>query len=226
MLDAVLFDLDGTLIDTTQAILMSLEHTLWYFTGEKRERERFRKYLGVPLDEVLRDLVPDHAEEARNVYVEHNLSMHDEMVKTFPGTVETLEELRRRKIKLAIVTSKRRRSAIFGLETTGLLGFFNAMVFYEDTTRHKPEPDPILRALDLLGIRKGSVLMVGDSIYDIRAAKNAGAVLKEVVVKSAGAAYGPTGRDVLSKDNPDYILDSVSQVLSVLESWDAQRSHT
>ncbi|HHY44317.1 MAG TPA: HAD-IA family hydrolase [Firmicutes bacterium] len=218
MLDAVLFDLDGTLIDTTQAIVTSLQYTLWYFTGEKRDKEHFRIYLGVPLDEVLKDLVPDHAAEARDIYVEHNLSMHDEMVRLFPGTLETIEKLRSRNVKLAVVTSKRRRSATFGMEVTGLLGLFDATVFYEDTTRHKPEPDPILKALDLLGIREGSVLMVGDSVYDIRAAKNADALLKEVEVKSAGAAYGPSGRDVLTKENPDYILDSVSQVLSVLEN--------
>jgi pyrophosphatase PpaX len=120
-------------------------------------------------------------------------------------------------MKSAVVTSKRRRSATFGMEATGLLGLFDATVVYEDTSRHKPEPDPILKALDLLGIQKGSVLMVGDSVYDIRAAKNADALLKKVEVKSAGAAYGPSGRDVLTKENPDYILDSVGQVLSVLE---------
>ena len=198
----------------------SLQYTLWYFTGEKREKEHFKVYLGIPLDEVLRNLVPGHAAEARDVYVEHNLAKHDEMVKPFPGTLETLEELRRRGVKLAVVTSKRRRSATFGMEATELLGFFHGTVFYEDTARHKPDPDPILKALDLLGVRQGTVLMVGDSIYDIRAAKNAGALVKEVDVKSAGAGYGPTGRDVLSRENPDYILDSVGQVLSILERCD------
>ncbi|HHY76263.1 MAG TPA: HAD-IA family hydrolase [Firmicutes bacterium] len=221
MFDAVLFDLDGTLIDTTQAILDSLQYTVRYFTGETRDKEQFRKYAGVPLDEVLMDLLPDHIEEARDVYIRHNLSLHDEMVRAFPGTIETLEELRRRGVKLAIVTSKRRPSAMFGLKATGLLGRFDAMVFYDDVTKHKPEPEPILKALELLGIEKGTVLMVGDSTYDIRAARSADARLEDIVVKSAGAAYGPFGREVLSKENPDYILDSIGEVISVLEAESA-----
>ncbi|HHX28327.1 MAG TPA: HAD-IA family hydrolase [Firmicutes bacterium] len=214
-MDAVLFDLDGTLIDTTEAILTSLQHTLWYFTGEKRDKEHFRAYLGITLDEVLKDLVPDHARDAHHVYIDHNLGIHDKTVKPFPGTLETLAELRRGGLKLAVVTSKRRHSALYGMEIAGLLGYFDAKVFYEDTARHKPDPDPILKALDLLEVRRGSVLMVGDSIYDIRAAKNADALLAQIAVKSAGAAYGPSGRATLSEEQPDYILDSVSEVLSV-----------
>jgi pyrophosphatase PpaX len=214
-MDAVLFDLDGTLIDTTSAILASLQHTLWYFTGEKWEKERFRAYLGITLDDVLRDLVPDHAEEARDVYVKHNLEMHKEAVKPFPGTLKTLRELKKRGIKLAIVTSKRRHSALVGLGVTGLQGYFDAMVFFEDTSLHKPDAEPVLKALDLLGVQRGSVLMVGDSVYDIRAAKNADALLRHVDIKSAGAAYGPSGRALLSEERPDYLLDSVSDVLTI-----------
>jgi pyrophosphatase PpaX len=214
-LDAVLFDLDGTLIDTTNAIVQSLRHTVWYFTGEKRDLDGFRKYLGITLDDAMRELVPSDPDAAREIYVEHNLARHEELVKAFPGAESTLKTLRKSAVRTAIVTSKRRNSAAVGLRITGLEGLFDAEVYYDDTERHKPDPEPILRALDLLGITEGKVLMVGDSIYDVRAAKNAQLVLDSIEIKSVGAAYGPSGREILLRELPDFLIADLAEILTI-----------
>lgn len=214
-MDAVLFDLDGTLIDTTSAILRSLQHTLWHFTGEKRDLDSFRQYIGIPLDDAMRVIVPSDPEAAREVYVRHNLGIHDELVRGFPGAVFTLKTLKENGIRLAVVTSKRRRTAQAGIDLAGLTGLFDAEVFFDDTERHKPDAEPILKALDLLGLWGGKALMVGDSVYDIRAAKNAALAQGSVRVKSAGAAYGPSGREILLQEQPDFIIDKLDELPAI-----------
>ncbi len=231
---AVLFDLDGTLIDTTQAILESFKYTIRYFTGITPKESDLRPYMGLPLLDQFALLLPDNKVKASQVYVDHNLSIHKKYVKPFPGVTGTLKELRAHGIKLGLVTSKRRHTATAGLEITGIQGFFDAMVFCDDTIKHKPDPAPVLKALDILGYNTGSagasiykVLMVGDSPSDIKAARNAHRALTEsaktsqhpgstlVSVQSAGVTYGAYEKNVIEQEKPDYVLDGITQVLTL-----------
>lgn len=216
---AVLFDLDGTLLDTRNAILKSLQFTLAYFTGRHEPAEFFQKYMGLPLIDVMSQLIPDRAEQACEVYVQHNLSIHPEMVRAFPGVEETLARLKDRGLRLGVVTSKRRASAEVGLELTGLSGFFDVLVCHGETTKAKPDPEPILRAIELMGISQGTILMVGDSPWDVRAANSARKMLEDsssaIGIRSAAVTYGAYPRDALERENPDFILDSISGVLGL-----------
>ncbi len=229
---AVLFDLDGTLIDTTQAILESLKHTIHYFTGVTPKESELRPYMGLPLFDQFALLLPRNEDKACQMYVEHNLSIHKKHVKSFPGVTSTLEKLKANGIKLGLVTSKRRHTAIVGLEIAGIQSIFDAMVFCDDTIKHKPDPAPILKALDILGYHPAAttlnprasapasifrVLMVGDSPSDINAAKNADRAFGSVVVsvQSAGVTYGAYEKDVIEQEKPDYVLDDISQVLTL-----------
>ncbi len=147
---AVLFDLDGTLIDTTQAILESLKHTIHHFIGVTPKDSELRPYMGLPLFDQFARLLPGNEDKACQVYVEHNLSIHKRCVKPFPGVTSTLKKLKAHGIKLGLVTSKRRHTAMVGLEIAGIQSIFDAMVFCDDTIKHKPDPAPILKALDIL----------------------------------------------------------------------------
>ena len=165
------------------------------------------------------------------MYVEHNLSIHKKHVKSFPGVTSTLEKLKANGIKLGLVTSKRRHTAIVGLEIAGIQSIFDAMVFCDDTIKHKPDPAPILKALDILKYSLAAttlnprasapasifrVLMVG-TLHQIltqpRTLTGPGSVV--VSVQSAGVTYGAYEKDVIEQEKPDYVLDDISQVLTL-----------
>lgn len=219
--DAVLFDLDGTLLDTTEAILSSLKHTVKYFTGREPNLIELRPYMGLPLTVIFSGLVPDHVEEACDVYVRHNLAVHKDLVRLYPGVREVLAALREQDIKIAVVTSKRRATVEVGFKLTGVDGAFDAVVCHDDVTRPKPDPEPVLKALELLHVdTSGSrrVLVVGDSPWDVRAGKNAAAALPGLSIKTAAVTYGATAEDILEKENPDYVLRAIGEVLPICSS--------
>lgn len=207
----ILFDLDGTLIDTTPLILESFKHTFFqHFKIEKQDEELY-EYLGIPLRQPFEKLYPDQVDMLLNTYREYNVSRHDECVSIFIGIYQLLEECRRKGVRLGVVTSKRRELAMRGMELFGLYRFMDVFIGYEDTTIHKPEGEPVLKAMRELGILDGSkVLYVGDSPYDILCAKNAG-------VKSAavtGWSYIP--RKELLAFSPDFCIQSPAELLSYL----------
>ncbi len=216
--DAILFDLDGTLIDTTEAILSSLRHTMNHFTGTTPDLPVFQKTMGVPLLEVLEGLLPGRAKEAAEVYVTHSLKIHKDLVKPYPGVIKTLETLRSSGTNLALVTSKRRRSAEIGLKQCGLDVFFKAVVCYEDTAQHKPHPAPLFAALDAAVIERGRVLMVGDTVFDVRAAKNADGARPGLRVESCAVTYGTGQKEALATEDPDYLLDAFGDILPIVDA--------
>lgn len=244
---AVLFDLDGTLIDTTQSILESFKHTIFYFTGTVPQEDEIRPYMGLPLTDQFSILLPGKEEEACKIYVEHNTAIHPEYVKAYPGVSETLKILRNSGVRLGLVTSKRRPTAVLGLTIAGIQDSFHATVFYEDTDRHKPHPAPILKTLEIMACNEPDwyssdnlrILVVGDSPTDIKAAKNAQVALRkfssntqqaailrpEVKIQSAGVTYGAYRKEDVEKEKPDYLITDITQVLDLLglnQKYDSQ----
>jgi pyrophosphatase PpaX len=237
--NAVLFDLDGTLLDTTQAIYESLKHTMRHFTGKTPEDEELHPYMGLPVQEQFSLLLPGQEIQACKVYETHNLSIHKDYVKPYPGAVDVLQALKTYGTKIALVTSKKRKTAVVGLEIAGIRHLFDATVFCDDLPEHKPHPAPVLKALELLGYIQTAAnpdpafrfraLTVGDSPWDIASAKNAlsflidaanaakpsGPRLGVPVIETAGVTYGAFPKEAIEAQNPDYILDSISQVLTL-----------
>lgn len=213
--DAVLFDLDGTLLDTTEAIMSSLRYTVERFTGQPVDMEKLRPVMGLPLADIFAVLTPDHVQESCDAYVEHNMRVHNDLVKPYPGVLRTIEVLKRCGVKRALVTSKRRETATLGMEITGLSSAFDATVCWGETAKAKPDPGPVLLALNLLGLTDavGEVIFVGDSPWDVRAAKNAAPLVPGLRITTAAVTYGATAAAVLQKENPDYLLDSITKVL-------------
>lgn len=210
--NSVLFDLDGTLADTVDLILTCYRHTMKTHLGEAPPDERWLSTMGAPLRDQLRDFAHSDAqhEAMLKTYVTFQRSMHDDMVTPFPGVVSLLDALLERGIPLGIVTSKRREMAIRTLEACGLADRFTVVVTADDVVRGKPDPEPVLLALDRLGLAAShGVLFVGDSRFDMSAGREAG-------VSTVAVTWGPTTLEELQEEDPDFIIDEPAQLL-VLE---------
>jgi pyrophosphatase PpaX len=174
--DAVLFDLDGTLINTTPLILASFRHVEREHGGKPRAEQEWLSGLGTALRSQLREYAADEAETDRmlETYRLFNRAYHDRLARAFPGVAELLGELQRRRYKLAVVTSKSREMAQRGLKLFDLQEFFEGIVALEDTPSHKPEPAPLLLGAERLEVAAARALYVGDAPADAAAARAAG----------------------------------------------------
>jgi pyrophosphatase PpaX len=173
---AVLFDLDGTLIDTKELILSSFRYATREVLGKQVSDEAVLPLIGIPLIYQMRAVSAEHADELMVVYREHNARVHDELVRYFEGMCEALEALTASGKRLAVVTSKRREPALRGLECFDLARYFEFLIGSDDTTKHKPEPEPLLFAVEKLGLEVDDCIYVGDSPFDMQAARAAGVV--------------------------------------------------
>ncbi|NTU70491.1 MAG: HAD family hydrolase [Coriobacteriia bacterium] len=188
--EVVLFDLDGTLIDTMDLILASMRHATTTVLGEALPDEVLMHNVGVPLIVQMREFAPERAEELLASYRAHNAVVHDELVCGYPGTAEALAQLKEAGYRLAVVTSKSGPVAQRGMAAFDLEGYFDEVVAYEDTTIHKPEPEPLFEAARRLGVDISRCAYVGDSPHDMNAARAAGAV-------GVAALWGPFAERVL-----------------------------
>lgn len=178
----VLFDLDGTLIDSVDLIVRSYEHTVRAHGLPSPGRDEWIRWLGTPLKHQFGLLVGEgedrdgRVDELIRTYRAWNHANHDALVKPYPAVREALEGLRAQGRTLGVVTSKMRASALRGLAHVGLdPAWFSCFVSLEDTERHKPHPDPLLHALRQLRVEPADAVYVGDSPHDAACAQAAGA---------------------------------------------------
>jgi pyrophosphatase PpaX len=209
---AVLYDFDGTLADSTELIMRSYRHTMGTHLGQVPPDEDWLSGFGMTLESQLARFAHDEAMAAAmlDTYRGFQDTIHDELLRPFPGAAETVAELERRGYRLAIVTSKHRRSAMRGMELCGIVSHFDVIVTPEDVKEPKPHPEPVLFALEKLGVAPEEALFVGDSPHDIAAGQAAG-------TRTAGALWGPFPRAALEKARPDALLDAQQDVLRLLD---------
>jgi pyrophosphatase PpaX len=173
-----LFDADGTIIDTVGLIVRCFEHTCAVFGGIRVSRRDIEKNVGFSLRKQMElyfgPLSDERFDELAKEHMDFQLKHYREHLRVFPGVAQGLACLRAAGKRLAVVTARRRFTLELYLKETGIFGFFDAIVTLENTNRHKPEPDPALEALRLLGARKEEALLIGDSRFDLECAKNAG----------------------------------------------------
>ncbi|HEX7064187.1 MAG TPA: pyrophosphatase PpaX [Bacillales bacterium] len=208
-INTVLFDLDGTLIDTNELIIASFSHTLEHYFPGQYAREDIVSFIGEPLTESFQRIDSQRVEEMVEVYRKHNIENHDRLVREYEGVHDTVKCLHRQGYKLGIVTTKMKRTVRMGMSLAGLNPFFDTVVTFEDVERAKPDPEPINRALSLLEARPEHTIMVGDSPFDIEAGKNAGTY-------TAGVSWTIKGADSLRCVGPDVMLDAMPDLLDVL----------
>lgn len=172
---AVLFDVDGTLLDTVPMIVESYQHVFRRWLGHPGDEAAIMASIGTPLEESFRQFPPDQAEQMKQDYLAYNRIHLDSDVGIFLGIPRILQCLRELGIPLGIVTSKRRESAMYSLNGFGLADYFQVFIVRESTSRHKPDPEPVYEAMRQLKLNDpGRVIFVGDSLHDLYCARQAG----------------------------------------------------
>lgn len=209
-INTILFDLDGTLIDTNDLIIKSFLHTLEKYYPKQYQREDVLPFIGPSLMETFGGLDPVKMEEMIQTYRDFNISNHDLLVTEFEGVFETIKTLKEKGYKLGIVTTKMMNVVAMGLKLTDLEQFFEVIVALDHVKNAKPDPEPVFLALEQLGSRPEEAMMVGDNYHDVLAGKNAG-------TKTAGVAWAVKGRESLEVHGPDYMLENMRDLLDILE---------
>ena len=208
---AVLYDFDGTLADSTELIMRCYRHTMTTHLGECPPDEEWLSGFGTPLsDQIARFArTPEENQAMLDTYRTHQDALFDAELRPFRGADEVLAELERRGIPMAIVTSRMKRATLRGLDVCGLARHFDVIITPEDVTHAKPDPEPVLAALERLGIPASEALFVGDSPHDIAAGRAAG-------TRTAGVLWGPFPRAALEEAAPDYLFARQDEVLGLL----------
>jgi pyrophosphatase PpaX len=206
----VLFDFDGTVVDSGEMILASMRHAARTVLGRDLPDEELRAGVGGSgLHAQMHAFSPERVDDLVRAYREHNEPLHSSLGCCI-GMEDVLTRLRDDGCTLGLVTAKRRASVELAFSRLPLEPLFDILVTYDDTERHKPDPDPILEALRRLDACPADAAYVGDSPYDVAAAK-AAAVF--AIAVTWGAIHP---REVLEEHEPDAIVDSAEELLGVL----------
>lgn len=210
MMKTVLFDLDGTIIDTNELIIQSFLHVLQGQTPGFLTREHIIPHMGKPLEDQIRSFSGrDQVDDLITAYREYNMKRHDELVREFPYVREVLAMLHQHGIHMGIVTTKMRNTTAMGLKLCGLDKYMEAIVTLEDVKHPKPHPEPVLRAMGLLQAKPDTTIMVGDSPYDIEAANQAGVI-------SVGVAWSLKGANHLRQFRPAHIIHDMRELIKIV----------
>lgn len=204
-LRAVLFDVDGTLLDTTEFIYGGFDHTLAAHGHAAVQRPRYAAVMGKPLDVCYTELAPGCDPvllcETHRTWQADNLHLST----PYPETIRVLRALRDAGLRLAAITSRSRRTSVHTIERAGLAEYLDLILSAEDVTAIKPDPAPLLFALERLDVPPAAAMMVGDTDADILAGRAAG-------VYTVGATYGFHGTEILAHA-PDATIDTLADLI-------------
>ena len=212
MIKAVLFDFDGTLADTAPGIVLTMQETFRAMGCPVPDEEAIRQTIGLPLVDCIRILGNISVEEAeKGVEVYRALFPTFELthITMFPGVAQTVGELSRQGVRLAICTSRGRRSLESILSRYGLWDRFETVVTASDNLPSKPAPDMVLTLLDRMGLRPEEALVIGDTTFDILMGSRAGC-------RTVAVTYGNHSVDQLRSVSPTHLIDNFSTLLQFL----------
>lgn len=211
-IDTVLFDFDGTIMDTTDVIIGSWQHTFRTFEGKERPVEEIVKTFGEILSHTMSKVLPHvDTEKAIDTYRSFHRDNFGEQISVFEGVPELLAELKRRNYKVGLVTSRLAGTTWEGLRQYDLAEYFDVVVSCDDTDKHKPDPAPVNIALERLNSKAENAVMLGDTMFDILCARNAG--VTSVLV---GWNVAMTHEDIHGADGPDFIIEKAEDLLSLI----------
>lgn len=206
----VIFDLDGTLIDSYQAIYLAFHHVYTQLNLTTLSFAEVKKVVGRGLSHTFRDLLGDElVPRALSLFREKYAEVFREQTKLLPDVPEILAELYKRKIRLAVASNKLGKFSRAIFEHFQLQKYFTLIVGDGDVAQNKPDPEMIYFVLDKMGLKKEEVIFVGDSIIDIQTAKNAG-------IKIFAIPSGNTPKEDLEKAQPTVLLSRLLDLLLYL----------
>lgn len=209
----IMFDFDGTVMDTNKVILQSWQHTFRTFEGRERSEEEIYSTFGEPLSITMKKVLPNiPVEKATDVYRSYHYDKFTDLISVFPGVLELLKDLKSRNHKVGLVTSRLWSTTQIGLDKYGMQKYFDTIVTGDDCSNFKPDPEPVNVALERLKSRPEESIMIGDTIFDILSAKNAG--VKSALVSWALAV---SEKEKTGENSPDYILNQPNDLLDIIE---------
>jgi pyrophosphatase PpaX len=206
---AILFDLDGTLVDTIALLLSSMRHAFTTVGIATPSDAAWTAGIGTPLATQFRDFVTDDPTVARLIaaYREYQYAHHDEFTRCYAGIPALVRRLEERGHQIGIVTSKADHLANRALAWVGLAGHVDVVIGADSVERHKPHPEPVLVALQRLGVAPADAVFVGDSPHDVAAGNAAG-------VRTIGVTWGAFGAEELAE--ADLVVGSVAELETAL----------
>ncbi|MCM3745331.1 pyrophosphatase PpaX [Sporosarcina luteola] len=210
----LLFDFDGTLLDTNELIIQTFQTVLNAHYPGRYEREDILPFLGPTLKETFDSIDPENSEQLIDEYRTWNIANHDAFASEFDGVSETLRQLKSSGFKMAIVSTKRNNMIRKGLQLMEAADLFDTVIGLDDVQHAKPHPEPLLLAMERLNSTPAETLMVGDNIHDILGGKNAG-------VRTAGVAWSAKGEKFIREQEPDFVLQHISDLLKITDGVEA-----
>ncbi len=209
---AVLFDLDGTLIDSIGLLLESVHHAFDGFAGRAPTDAEWVAGIGTPLAKQLREFCDsdDQVEQLTTRYRTFQRAAHDRLTTAYPGTLKVLTTLAAAGHPMAIVTSKSNEMMHRSLDHTRIAPFMSSTVGSDSCSVHKPDPFPVRLALQEIGYGEDETVFVGDSPHDVNAGNSAGVV-------TIAAMWGPFSRVQLQAANPAHYLESITELPALVE---------
>ena len=216
MKPALLFDLDGTLIDSIGLILGAMRHAFVGFEGRAPTDEEWRAGIGIPLQTALGRYAKDAADVERlfGRYREYQLEHHDVLVKPYEGIIDAVKAFADAGHPMALVTSKSDWMAVKALVLVGLDALIPVVVGCDTCVNHKPHPEPVERALALLGASPDNALFVGDSPHDVQSGRAA-------KVYTVGVTWGAFSRVEMEASGADVVIDRVGDLRDVVARFSA-----
>ncbi|MFC7491198.1 MULTISPECIES: HAD family hydrolase [unclassified Knoellia] len=205
----IFFDLDGTLANTIPLIVASYQHAFREVRGEEIDDARARAWIGRPLLAALLEEDPERGHDLDSTYREWNLANTARLIERYAGVPEMLAALTEAGANLHIVTSKRTETARLALEAVGIDHLIDVVGALEHTTRHKPDPEPLLAAAAKVGVDPTAAVYVGDATVDMLAARAAG-------MSAVAVTWGAGERAALEATDPDTVVDTVDELTAYL----------
>lgn len=215
-INTILFDFDGTLMDTNEVIIQSWQYAFRNIKGVEADRNEIIKTFGEPIMLTLKNFFVGTDEEIRqfrDVYREYQKNVFEDEIVLFPGVYDMLHKLKDLGYRMAVVTSRLGESTREGLRRFGIDDVFEVVITADDTSAHKPDPEPANIALKKLGVSASEAIMVGDTKMDIGCANNAG--ITSVLVGWTMAIVDE------AEYKPDHIIDKADDLITLLEDLNA-----
>ena len=201
----VLFDFDGTLVDSVALIVASFRHAL----GDEVDDAELKSWIGRPLRLLMEQRRPGAADESMAEYRDFYRRHHDALIEPIPGVPELLSDLVAAGVTTGVVSSKRADFIELGLTAVDLVGTVAVLASQDDTERHKPHPDPLLLAADRLGVEPSECVYVGDAVVDLQAGQAAG-------MGTIGVTWGAGLRSELIRTGPTAVVDTLAELRAIL----------
>ena len=211
----IIFDFDGTLGDTRQNIIITMQRTMQMVGLPVKSDEECASTIGLTLENSFKTMYPDvgadMAERCVDAYREIFMESVEELTpELFPGVSDTLAKLDAMGIKMSVASSRQSQSLLLFLERMGVLKYFPYVLGSDNVAKHKPDPEPVLKTLRELHYAPSDVIVVGDMPVDVAMAHGAD-------VRAIAVTFGNATREELVEANADYIIDDFKQILEIIQ---------